>query len=491
MPPPYGLTPTGFNIPRYDEILSEINAAFISAFGPAINLRADEFLGQAIRVFAARETIVWQQQLGVYNSRYPETAQGINLDNVSSITAIERLPATFSLVTGIATGTLGTIIPAGSIVSVINDSDSKFESIAVATIGAGTNAVQHIAFSAVPDAGTWTIIWNGQQTAIMPFNANAAAVQAALNALIGLTTVVTGNYAAGFNITFTGASGSQPQPVVTIGVNTLTIVLVAVTTVITQPTPGLLPNVTIPMIATVAGPVAAQANTLTVIESVVPGWTAFNNPLDADIGKAIETDSAYRLRRKQALAAGGSGTVAAIRTRILEIPEVREAFVVENHTDLPDGFGRPPHSFQAIVLDGSNTDVATAIMDEKPAGIQTFGSTSVSLVDSQGFTEVINFSRPTEILIYLELDLHVGPTYPALGDAAVRDAVLAYAHDNFLIGDTVYPDLLYCPIESVPGIQTITLRIGTAPAPIGNAPIPITITQIAIFDSGRITIAHV
>jgi len=566
----YGLTASGFIIPRYTDIVAEINASFIALFGPAINLRPDEFLGQLIGVFAGREAYLWEQALGVYNSYYPETSQGVHLDNVSSITGIQRLPATFSMVDGVATGTLGTVIPSNSFVSVINNSASRFRTTIAATIGPGTNAVQHIAFSAVPDAGNWSIIWNGQETSLLAFNAAAAAVQTALNALIGLTVTVSGNYTSGFTITFTGASGSRSQPVITIGTNTLTIATVAVTNTITQPTPGLLPNVVIPMIATTAGPVSAPAHTLTVIETVIAGWTGFSNPLDAEIGKAVETDGAFRLRRKLTLSAGGSATVNAIRTRILEIVEVRAAFVFENTTDVVDAFGRPPHSFEAVVLDGDDTTIAQAILAEKPAGIQTYrnpgaSGRSVVLVDSQGFNITINFSRPTPVLIYLELDLHVGPTYPVgpvytgtfaitaatnavvgtgthfltdftvgtefsitdgtnrdyftvtfitddthmtvapvsghtyaaglaypdVGNTSVRNAVVTFANTNFGIGDDVYPDMLFCPIESVQGIQTIVMRIGTAPGPVTNNPIPINVNEIAIFDTSRILIRHV
>jgi hypothetical protein len=68
----------------------------------------------------------------------------------------------------------------------------------------GNAEEQKITFSAIPTSGTWRIEWNGNESADLAFNANAATVQAALNAMIGpgLPTTVTGNYIIGFTIVF-------------------------------------------------------------------------------------------------------------------------------------------------------------------------------------------------------------------------------------------------------------------------------------------------
>lgn len=68
---------------------------------------------------------------------------------------------------------------------------------------AGTNEQQLLTFSAVPTSGTWRIVYSGiLETTDLPYNANAATVQAAINALFpsNLCTV-TGNYSIGFTIT--------------------------------------------------------------------------------------------------------------------------------------------------------------------------------------------------------------------------------------------------------------------------------------------------
>ncbi len=68
-------------------------------------------------------------------------------------------------------------------------------------------AVQHIAFSTVPTTGTYKL-HHGTDTSSLAANADATAVQTALRALSGFSTVdVVGDTDAGFDVTFTGVSG--------------------------------------------------------------------------------------------------------------------------------------------------------------------------------------------------------------------------------------------------------------------------------------------
>lgn len=77
-----------------------------------------------------------------------------------------------------------------------------------------SNEQQRILFSSVPTSGTWRLEYGPSETTTdLAFNANAAAVAAALNALVSLsTTQVTGNYVSGFTVNFVGADGNRTHP---------------------------------------------------------------------------------------------------------------------------------------------------------------------------------------------------------------------------------------------------------------------------------------
>lgn len=100
---------------------------------------------------------------------------------------------------------------------------------------AGTPEVQHIAFSAVPTSGNWSVAMGIVSTSSLAFNAAAATVQAALRLIPGLeTVVVTGDYTAGFTLTMAAVD----YPLLTVASDTLLATATPVTITITQTTQG-------------------------------------------------------------------------------------------------------------------------------------------------------------------------------------------------------------------------------------------------------------
>ncbi|NIQ92440.1 MAG: hypothetical protein GWN93_27045 [Deltaproteobacteria bacterium] len=463
----FGVTDDGFVTKRLQDIKTEIEDSIRDVLGTAINLLPTESLGQVVGILSEREALLWELAEDVYNSQYPGSASGASLDYVVSLTGIERLGATFSQGVITCFGTQSTIIPAGSVVSVAGNPDARFETDGSATIGPGTDEVQTITFSGTPTSGEFTLIFSGEETAAIQWDDAAIDVQNALNALSALSAVtVSGSFGAGFVVTFAGADGEQPQPDLEEG-NTNTLDDGSPVTIsIAETTPGKLPNVDVSVTAETAGAISALAGTLTVIETVVAGWDSCTNAADIVEGKNIETDAELRVRRLQTLSQPGSATVDAIRAKILSIDEVKAAVVFENIQDVTDGEGRPPHSIAPVVLDGDDNDIALAIQTVRPAGIQMFGDVSVVVQDSQGFDQEIKFSRPTEIDIYLEVDIKTDSTFPTGGEDAITDAILDYAGINFSIADDVITSQLYCPIHEIQGVTDIDLRIDTSNIPL-------------------------
>ncbi len=156
--------------------------------------------------------------------------------------------------------------------------------------------------------------------------------------------------------------------------------------------------------------------------------------------------------------------------------------------------GRLAKSFEAVVEGGSDADVANKIWLTKPAGIQTFGNTSFTITDSQGEQQVINFSRPTPIYIWVTvaLTLYSEETFPPNGQDLVADAINNYGN-NLGIGVDVLLQRVLAQIFSVPGIASGAMQIAATNGPgdsplYGTADIPIQENEIAVFDLSRITV---
>lgn len=487
----FGLTEQGFNIKRLTDIKSEIETDLISALGNSINLLPTELLGQLVGVFSERESLIWELAQDVYNSQYPDTASGVSLDNAVAITGIKRLAATKAIGFGTARGDDGTVITAGSIISVDGNSDAKFITLADATLANGVDEIQLISFSSVPDAGNFTLKFDGEETGTLFFNDTNSTVQTELSNLISLSSgvTVTGDFSSGFTVTFDGTGvNNRPQQMLTIGSNVLEVTSTSVGINITETTSGDFPSALIEVEATETGDVRAPAGSLTVIETTITGWDSFTNVEDIDNGREIETDAALRIRRNLTLATSGAATVEAIRSALLNVDEVTAARVFENTSLVTDAFGRPAKSFEAVVQNGDEQEIAQVIWDTKPAGIETFGSIPKVVVDSQGFDQDINFSRPTEINIYIEITLTTDASYPVDGDTLLKQAIVDYATANFSIGDDVITKELYCPVFEIQGVLDADILIGIAASPTTDDNILIEDDEIADFDTGRIIV---
>lgn len=491
----YGITATGFVKPTLAEIKSDWEALFRQAFGSSINLLPPSNMATIIGIAAGREAATWDGIEETYLSRARSTAQGVSLDNVGELTLDERIAAAPSKTfKQYFFGTPGTVIPTNFIATVSSNPSAEFSPTVAQTLGSGTNEVQLITFSATPDAGTWTITMpDGQVTAALAYNANAAAVQAAIRLLTGFDGVtVSGNYSIGFTVTYAdgatvGSAGAQPWALLTPH-SSVTHTSAAVVITASETTLGVGQAVAT-MQALANGPTVADAKTLTTIQTPITGLTATKNLDDATVGRLVELDADYRLRQVDDLQQDSAATLEAIRIALKKVTDVTDAIVYENTAITTDGNGVPGKSIHAYVDGGVNQDIFNALWAAVGGGIQTYGSVTGTVVDSQGFNQTVSFDRPTDKPVYTIVTITKNSAYPTNGDALVVNALLAYGA-TLAIGDDVllYPKLLPAIVDNVPGIEDINIKIGFAPSPSSSVNLAIAANERATFASGNTTV---
>jgi hypothetical protein len=121
----YGVTPAGYVPKTLEQILEERKAAILEApeFGPTTELSSDDPLGQLIGIEAEREAELWELAGAVFAAQDPQFATGHALDVLASVTGTARRGATQGRVTLLLTLEAGTVVPAGSRVSVVGRPD--------------------------------------------------------------------------------------------------------------------------------------------------------------------------------------------------------------------------------------------------------------------------------------------------------------------------------------------------------------------------------
>lgn len=479
----YGITPTGFRAKRLDEILKEIEASNRESFGESINLLPSSVLGQMNGTQAEREAKLWELAEAIYNSQYPLTSEGTTLDNVVSFTGITRQPGVKSKVTQQFFGTVGTPIIAGSVFSVLNDPTSRFVLGQGLTLVAGSDSIWDLTFDNVPDVGEFKLQYKGVKTTAIPFGATALDIENALNGLSSLSSVVVAGDFLGFAIT--GENGELFTEIIVTD-DTLALGATASNATIANTTPGV-PGASAVIEAEDIGETSAPSGSLTVIENPISGLDSVVNQEDATIGRSIESDADLKQRREDSLQRAGAGTLGAIVSILADLDGVTAVVGFENITFLELG-GLPPKSFE-IVIDGSDDQtVAETIWPNKPAGIEPFGDLSIPIIDSQGFPKNVSFSRPTDVDIFIEVDLTTDSNFPSNGLVIAEANILAFGNGLGIGADIVVIPQLVCALNGISGITNIDIRIGKAASPTQSNNIAIDPDEISRWDSSRTTV---
>lgn len=113
----WGLTEKGFNRPTYTTLLNALEYKARELYGDSINLTVRSPLGLFLRIIAWVWNILWACLEDIYNSRFVDTAAGTSLYSLGRNIGMQLLPE--GKATGYITvsGTSGTKVPAGFLVS--------------------------------------------------------------------------------------------------------------------------------------------------------------------------------------------------------------------------------------------------------------------------------------------------------------------------------------------------------------------------------------
>jgi hypothetical protein len=443
---PLGVTPEGLSIWRQSDWQLSLEAGWQDAFGSNVNLAPQSINGQLIAIFAERFALLTELLEAIYQAQYPGGAEGVAVDNQLALVGLTRRAATATvtspnptiLANGITQyglvlfGTPGTVVPANTMLGDSASPPNAFTLDQSVTIGAAQNAQQAMVFGAAPTTGTYqlsltlasgtvvntapidyralasqtllifpagsddiyTLTLGTQTTANLYANDDPAKVAAALNSILGVTTItaakgtlgtaivwpagpipmltgtgaglstvansiqasinaattgtaqpfsdvaVTGGNQA-FTLTFganTPASGqavtsAQAVPLVMVSNNTLLANTTAVNIAINNTVLGQPAQGIGSATASATGPISVSAGSLANILTPLTGLNSVTNQLPCIPGQAVETDSQALIRRAAELSASAEGPLAAILQKVQNLPNVTQALAFTNDTN--------------------------------------------------------------------------------------------------------------------------------------------------------------
>ena len=489
----YGLTPDGFVKKRLLEVKAAIEQELAATFGPIRTDPASVF-GGLIGPFSKQVADIWELIEELYLSQ-TVMGSGLSLDNILQLVGLTRLPATQSIVVAACYGTQGTVIPATSATRVDN-TEYIFRSNANVTIDIA-NTLQCTLEITATGSPAYTVRINGvdfTSTSAGTIEDVAADLVALINAAITGSEVMTATDILDGTFSLKATDLETGYPIVIVAGSISISEFGSPITFLAESTGPI----------AVPGPAIGIPGALTIIETPVSGWDRVENLQPATLGRTAETDGEARIRRSVSLQSGGNASIEAIRSKVLgDVANVTGCSIFENDSDIIDIYGRPPHSFEAVVTGGDVLDIAAKLLEVKAAGIQTTGNINggvgYTVLDSQGIGHIIKFSRPIPYLVYARITLtkYSEEEFPVTGATQVAENFVAYGTDNLPLGKDMIVQKFLASIFAVPGIATAVIEwavtLEAAPPPVypadyTSANITIAAAAIATFDVARVTV---
>ncbi|RYI25207.1 hypothetical protein EVU96_24900 [Bacillus infantis] len=243
-----------------------------------------------------------------------------------------------------------------------------------------------------------------------------------------------------------------------------------------------------------------EAFDISIIVNPTVGLVSVANPEPFINGQDEETDEELRQRYYDSLGKNGNRRAETIRARVLdEVEGVRSCLVIENENSVPDEEGRPPHSFETIVLGGERQAVAQKIFEAKPGGIRAYGQEENPITDSQGFIHPIGFTYAATVSIYIDAKIKKGSSYPVNGDELVKEQIVKFIggtngdvqYNGLGMSEDVIQARLEARLFNVTGVEDAKVLLSKDNATFAEENIPIGFAEVAETDYSKIGVSDI
>jgi hypothetical protein len=478
----YGVTPQGFVKMRLPEIRAEIIAtatAKMSALaGKKVVLETspNSILGPFIDTFAEREAAMWEHMEASYNAKYPNTADGVSLDNTLEFTGNRRLKPVKTKVFVLIKAPNGTLVKKGAVGQSGFDQQT-YKLAADVSVTQNAAAAFRVQVKSIIANTAYTITVSGAAFSYtLATGGNANQILAAIATFLQsrLLTVTTGSG-------FLDVIGDGRSTVSVSVSNNLVISDVESVGTFEADQAG-------PFIVN-EGDLIATAPNAASIRNVLPGVTGRYREDDLEVKQNYDIGP-FRL---------GSGGVDAIKANIMRnVPGVSDVIIQENEGATVNSQGIPPGGIEVIVEGGNDQEIRNEIQRVKGASTPAYGLSLGTALDSEGESHPIGLTRPTRLFVWVQIRvmLKPGETVSATAFADVKDKVVERGN-LYKTGDTVVLQQLMVPVlENLEAISNIELKLYVTPSSTyvpnvneyNSSNIVPTIRQRAVFADSRVTV---
>lgn len=439
------VTSTGLNRKTLQELRLEFENKFKQVFGVAFETAVDSPNGLLISQLALSYNDLWELAQEIYSSLDPNQAVGAALDARAAFNGVSRKPALPCTVDAVLyTSGDSATIPAGSLAKrqrgnlnfsldeTVTISRASCDELMIVDNGSAKNTeyVFHFTFG--------DVTLNNSTSA-----SNIAVLATAIHNAGGYSEITTrGIVVRSMDDSPVGITGSMPSDfIIQSGANGK-------------------------FTAVELGYQTCEIGELDTIAVGVSGWNSVYNYVAGDPGEDLESDESLRVRRAAAARVRKSrATDPAIEAALLDVRGVTSALVKSNRGFDTDSDGIPGKSFNSLVIGGNDNEIAQCIYENQPAGIQSYGNTSVNITDSHGIEQQISFSRPTPVYLWVKVTYSLYDEEAFPGQDVVKAALVEWAEREYTLGKDVISTRINQGLYDVPGIGVATCAVAVTDSP--------------------------
>ncbi len=251
------------------------------------------------------------------------------------------------------------------------------------------------------------------------------------------------------------------------------------------------------------GPIACAAGALSKIVTSISGWDTVSNPSAGSLGNDVESPQAFELRRQQSVAKNSINAVQSILGAVLSVPNVLDAYVVDNPTDAAISYGSTSYSMAAnsvtvSVAGGDAAAIAQAIWSKKGLGCSYNGNTSASVQDTsynQPYpTYEVTWLTPTSTPVYFAVTLKNNSALPSDIIALVQAAVLESfsgqdGGPKARINQTTIAGRYYANVAAIdPNVQIESILMGLSSGGATQTALTFGIDQLPTLDATNVAV---
>jgi uncharacterized phage protein gp47/JayE len=453
-----GVTSQGFENKQYADIVEELvtEAKTPEYFGEQFPVTPDSIFGVLAGLFGAALKDQWDLSGSVADQGNRDKASGKYLADLAGLIGLTRLSASNSNGVLLFTGINNTVVASFTPIKSTVNAETVLTDNLLSLNRSACNQTRVI-IPTVLVGGSYEISVNGILYGVVAVSGDT--INSVSKKLADAITLGGGALYSALYINSNIRISSNTSNNNLITSNSSNVTLVSVSSLVEAT-------------AATAGSINFFANTLTLISNPVIGISTVNNEQDFNIGRQEETDVELRIRMEEREQSTGTATKPSIEASLSEVTGVTFAYVIENVTFSNDVDGRPPKSYETYVSGGLDSSIANVVWETKPAGIETWGDTSVIVVDHNGDDQLVKFSRFDNKYAWVRITYSINSEEEFLpeGPTQIKEAVVETG-EGFYRGEDLEPTKFYGNIYSkVSGVYISKIEVAITDLPT-DAPI--------------------